>query len=453
MAEQNQSEANLAELAPEWKRAIAFVEEHVGGRVIRAERQARWRPAWFFDVETNDGIVPIYFRGARGEAGLGVYTLEHEGAVLEVLAENGVPVPKVWGICSEPPGLVLERSPGRANLATAESEEERRTVFSEYMEWLAKMHAIDLRHFEVRGLQQPKDASTRALGDLASWEKAYRGNKVRAEPMIEFVLGWLKRNMPEGREETTFLCGDAGQFIFENGHMTAVLDLELAYLGDPAADLGALFGRTLSEPLGDLGAGIRHYEACRGVKVDPRVVQYHAIRFGICTPLAVSHLCAEPPPGLVFAQYLSWYVVYGRASLEWIAGLMGVELTGPAKPLASSSRFAPAFASMRAALRPKPDDSTYASFEKDCIDRSAIYLERADLYGAASQAVDQQEAQALLGSTGPVSDQELEEVVAAGDPIQEEALLRFFHARLLREEFLLSPAMRELENIEIPRLI
>ena len=453
MAQESKPEFNAEDLAPEWRRAIAYVEEHGGGRVVRAERQARWRPAWFFDVETSGGIVPIYFRGARGEAGLGVYTLDHEGAVLEVLAENGVPVPKVWGVCSDPPGLVLERSPGRANLATAESEEERTTVFREYMEWLAKMHEIDLADFEARGLTRPPDEATRALGDLASWEKAYRGNKVRPEPMIEFVLAWLKRHMLQDRDETTFLCGDAGQFIFEDGHMTAVLDLELAYLGDPAADLGALFGRTLSEPLGDLLAGIRHYESCRGIEVDPRVVQYHAVRFGICTPLAVSHLCAEPPPGLVYAQYLGWYVVYGRASLEWIAGLMGIDLEAPADPVAEASMYAPAFSSMRAALQPKPEDSTFAAFEKDCIDRSAIYLQRADQYGAAIEQANQAEAPVLLNSAEPVSDEQLEALVAREDPANDEALIRFFHRRLLRQEFLLSPAMRELENIEIPRLI
>ena len=123
MAQESTPEFKAEDLAPEWRRAVAYVEEQVGGRVVHAERQARWRPAWFFDVETPAGIVPIYFRGARGEAGLGVYTLDHEGAVLEVLAENGVPVPKVWGVCSDPPGLVLDRSPGRANLATAESED------------------------------------------------------------------------------------------------------------------------------------------------------------------------------------------------------------------------------------------------------------------------------------------------------------------------------------------
>ena len=115
--------------------------------------------------------------------------------------------------------------------------------------------------------------------------------------------------------------------------------------------------------------------------------------------------------------------------------------------------YAPAFSSMRAALQPKPEDSTFAAFEKDCIDRSAIYLQRADQYGAAIEQANQAEALVLLNSAEPVSDEQLEALVAREDTANDEALIRFFHRRLLRQEFLLSPAMRELENIEIPRLI
>lgn len=454
MAESRERGSGVAELAPEWQRAVAFVEERVGGRVVRAERQARWRPAFFFDVETEDGLVPIYFRGARGEAGLGVYTLEHEGAVLEVLGAHGVPVPGVRGVCADPPGLVLDCLPGRENLATATSEEERRTVLAEYMEWLARMHEIDPGEFEARGLVRPVDEDALALGDLASWEKAYRKNKVRPEPMIEFVLAWLKRNRPAARPEVTFLSGDAGQFLFDDGHLTGVLDLELAYLGDPAADLGALFGRTLSEPLGDIEAGIRVYEKARGIEVDRRVVQFNAARFGICTPLAVAHLCAAPPKGLVYAQYLGWFLVYGRAALEWIAGLAGIELVPPEAPQAIESPYAPAFASLRAALAPKQGEDEFAAFEKESIDRTAIYLERAARFGASVAEADEAEARALLGTeSGCAGDAELEAFVRTEDPQHDAEILRLLHRRLLRQEFLLAPAMKEIENTIVPRLV
>ena len=98
---------------------FAEVERLVGGRVVRRERQARWRPAWYLDVETDAGLVPIYFRGARGLGQGGVYGLEHEAAVLQVLEAHGIPVPHVDGCSEEPRGIVMQRSPGRANRATA----------------------------------------------------------------------------------------------------------------------------------------------------------------------------------------------------------------------------------------------------------------------------------------------------------------------------------------------
>ena len=38
-------------LPSEWKRAFDWVERELGGRITRFERQARWRPAWFLDVD------------------------------------------------------------------------------------------------------------------------------------------------------------------------------------------------------------------------------------------------------------------------------------------------------------------------------------------------------------------------------------------------------------------
>ena len=37
----------------EEQRIQAWIEEHVGGKVVRLERQNRWRPVWFADVGTT----------------------------------------------------------------------------------------------------------------------------------------------------------------------------------------------------------------------------------------------------------------------------------------------------------------------------------------------------------------------------------------------------------------
>ena len=74
--------------------------------------------------------------------------------------------------------------------------------------------------------------------------------------------------------------------MFDKGRVTAVIDLELAHLGDPAEDLGALRSRDLSEPLGDLRAAMARYDEVMGHVVDRRLVDYHTIRFCLTTPLA-----------------------------------------------------------------------------------------------------------------------------------------------------------------------
>jgi hypothetical protein len=76
--------------------AAARVESLVGGRILSAESQQRWRPAWFLELEKPSGErVSVYFRGDRGLEQHGVYPLEHEYEVLRVLEAHGIPVPHI----------------------------------------------------------------------------------------------------------------------------------------------------------------------------------------------------------------------------------------------------------------------------------------------------------------------------------------------------------------------
>ena len=70
--------------------------------------------------------------------------------------------------------------------------------------------------------------------------------------------------MPEHRRDCTFVTGDSGQFLFDEGRVTAMLDMELGYLGDPLADLGGLFCRDLTESMGDLDVAIERYASATG---------------------------------------------------------------------------------------------------------------------------------------------------------------------------------------------
>src|SRR3989442_14458202 len=107
----------------EWGATFAEIEEIAGGRICSAQRQERWRPAWFCELERGGERFSAYYRGDRGGQDDGVETLRREMEVLRTLEANGIPGSHVFGFCETRPGIVMERSPGRANLPTAERHE------------------------------------------------------------------------------------------------------------------------------------------------------------------------------------------------------------------------------------------------------------------------------------------------------------------------------------------
>jgi aminoglycoside phosphotransferase len=436
-------------MGAKWQSAFAAVERIVGGRVVRAEQQARWRPAAFLDVERDGEIVPVYFRGDRTE-GSGVYGLEHEHGVLQVLEAHGIPVPHVYGFCDDPRGIVMARAPGQANLATASSDAERRSVLDHYVAILAEMHRIDAAAFERIGLERPRDAAAIALADLPRWEESFRRRKQRPEPLIELVLAWLRAHLPLHRERVTFVAGDSGQFLFRDGRVTAVIDLELAFLGDPLADLAAMRSRDASEPLGDLSRAFARYAELTAEPLDLGALHFHTARFAINTPLAVAPLCAAPPPGFNVAQYFSWYLVYGRLPLEVIAEVEGIELVAPEVPPADSSRHGPAYDVLVALLR-----DGEPSYRADTALRIAELARELDRRGDRVEDQDREEAAALLGrrpSDWREADVALEALARTARGRRFADLVRFLYRRSLRQEGLLRPAMRELAGAEFQRI-
>jgi len=266
------------------------------------------------------------------------------------------------------------------------------------------------------------------------------------------VLRWLRENVPTGRDRVACLLGDSGQFLFDRSRVTALLDVELAALGDPVCDLGGLVSRDLSEPLGDLSRGIARYRERTGLDFGRRDVLFQAVRFCIFTPMSVCFLCAVPPPGLNLAQYESWNLVYGRIPLQLIAELEGVEIEPPALPAPRDHRHATVFDALLGMLRAAGGADAYAF---DTARRVAEYAREIDRRGARLEAEDLDEAGALLGrrpADWREADARLEARAVSAGPGERPALLRFLVRRSLRREALLGPALRELEGAAAQRI-
>ena len=255
MTEQADS-ANAAsardQLDPEFQRVFAWVEKELGAEIVSFERQPRWRPAFFVEAVRDGETIPLFLRGERGELDHGAYPFEHEVRVLQVMESEGLPVPHIYGVSPDPKMIVMDKMPGRFDLSTTDDEAQRVAVLNHYMDLLADLHAIDPARFEEIGVAKPQDPEAAGFADLHQWESNFRAAKNRPEPIIEFVYGWLRRNVPKERYEISCLQVDSAQFLYEGHKVTSFIDLELATLGDPAADLAGMRGRDLAEPLGPL---------------------------------------------------------------------------------------------------------------------------------------------------------------------------------------------------------
>jgi hypothetical protein len=437
-----------------WQRGFAWIEQQLGGTLVSWDPQLRWRPAWFLELERGTERVPLYWRGARPEFHTDTGPLEKEMKIIQVLERHGIPVPHAHGICEDPPGLLLDCVPGRFNLATEPDAALRVATLDHYIELLAQVHQIPVAEFEAAGLVSPESPERSCLGDLPPVEQMYRANKKRPDPILEFQLGWLKRNVPKDRPDTAFVVCDSGQFLFDAGRVTALLDFELGYIGDPAADLAGLRTRDVTEPLGDLTRAMARYAEVSGTPVDPAAVDYHTIRFSLVTPLSVANMCAEPFASTNYVQYLAWYVVYARCAFEVQAHRLGIELDPPTLPEAAPSRRGVAHRHLVGALFGAAERAEgERQYDLDRMARVAHYVERSDRFGPALAADDLDDAEKLLGhrpGSWERADAELEELVLASGPERDADFIRAFHRRMVREEFLMRGTMRETEDATMP---
>lgn len=239
---------------------------------------------WAFDT-TGPNPEPLILRRSPGAAiGSGAHIgLTREGEVVRAVHAAGVAVPRVRHVLTPGDdlgqGYVMQRIEGETlghKIARApDFAEARKTLAFDCGKAMAQIHAIDLAALPDLPTKPP-------AGMLAELEVGYRATET-PRPVMELALRFLKDRTP-AEPRLTLVHGDFrnGNIIVGPEGLRAVLDWELAYVGDPMADLGWIcvnswrFGE-LDSPVGgfgrreDLFAG---YEAGGGARVDPERVRF-----------------------------------------------------------------------------------------------------------------------------------------------------------------------------------
>jgi aminoglycoside phosphotransferase (APT) family kinase protein len=171
-----------------------------------------------------------------------------EARILVALRSAGGRVPKVLCICELPgvigaPFCVMEYLDGSVfgNLPNNLRDESRAFVARQTVAELAQLHAIDITIPAIAALGRPSGYLGRQLRRFAAiWDS----QRTRELPEVDAVGDWLLSNQPT-EAGTAIVHGDfrLGNVMFdrdERPKLLAVLDWEMATLGDPLADLGYL---------------------------------------------------------------------------------------------------------------------------------------------------------------------------------------------------------------------
>ena len=401
-----------------------WLEKHVG-RVTRLERQARWRPVWFADVERDGGTVGLCVRGDRTDYP-GIFPLEHEMLVQRLLHERGIPVAGVHGWIDDPRAFVIDIVPGRPDF-TGCTDAQRDAVMDDYLRVLAEVHALDVAPFDAAGVRRD---------GMGAYDRWYRASKKRPDPFLEFCLGGLRRHPLDTRGRESVIVWDSGQFHHDGRRVTAVLDLELAHIGDPLMDLAAFRMRDTIMGYGDFRRMYAKYEELSGTPVDLAAVAHHHFAFTLSNQLAFHAALAEPPPGSDFMTNLQWCNETNLFAVEALAEMLGIELEPVTLPGPSVSPAAVPTAHLVNALRS-------GDYEQRRLFRLARHLQRFDEIGRERAEADLDDLAPVLGHrprTWQEGDAALEAFVLADDGASDHALVPLFHRRLWRAHQLMGPA-------------
>lgn len=252
------------------------------------------REAWRLDTKLRrDGIeeartfVALLFR----PGGHGSFSGAEEAVLLRAAAEAGVPVARVVCAGEEElgrPFYVMEfvsgETIGRRLVRDDRFASVRPRLAGQMAQALASIHRVPVEGDALPFLPRPPADKPTALAAIDDLEQIYRGVAADPHPVFEIAFRWLRGRVPEVSGQA-LVHGDfrVGNLMVDDTHgLRAVLDWELAHVGDPVQDLGWACVRSWRFGADDLTCGgvghredlVTAYEESAG-----RAVSREALRF------------------------------------------------------------------------------------------------------------------------------------------------------------------------------
>lgn len=172
------------------------------------------------------------------------HQVDREFRVIDALYRAGFPVPRAYALC-EDTGVVgtmfyiMEMVDGRILWdlhLPGPTPAERAAIYDAMLVTLADLQKLDYKKIGLEGFGKPNDYIAR---QIHVWSKGYKSSETTKIPLMDKLMEWLPNNIPPSDE----VCVIHGDYRMDNmilhptePRVIAVLDWELATLGDPLGD-------------------------------------------------------------------------------------------------------------------------------------------------------------------------------------------------------------------------
>jgi aminoglycoside phosphotransferase (APT) family kinase protein len=215
------------------------------------------------------------------------HAVDREYRLLSALYPLDFPVPEPLALCDDSHVIgaifyVMELAKGRpyANGALPDFDAAtRRHMYEQLVDTLADLHTIDP---EAAGLGDFGKSGNYFERQVARWTRQYRDSQTDYLPEMERLIAFLPETLPE-QSRTSIVHGDyrIDNVMFDgDGTLTAVLDWELATLGDPVADFSYLAMQWMMPA--DGGAGLSGLDLpALGIPTLEQIVECYSERSGV----------------------------------------------------------------------------------------------------------------------------------------------------------------------------
>jgi len=177
-----------------------------------------------------------------------------------------------------------------SGLGTSLGARLRGELRGQFMDYLVKLHALDWRKADLPSFAAPEADDTQAARwSLNYWKQLWRLDGIEPIPIVSFAEQWLTDNQPQTHELVLTHCDfRTGNYLFDEatGTMTAVLDWEMARIGDFHEDLGWVLmqifgsyedGTFRASDLYEREEFITAYEAASGRTVNRASLHYYDV--------------------------------------------------------------------------------------------------------------------------------------------------------------------------------